>query len=66
MSVHEDTLKGLQETLEYAKGNLTLKSSVVEVSDEELAFYGVYDKLSEVDKVKLRTYANNLLFAASG
>ncbi|MCL1996597.1 MAG: hypothetical protein FWG63_10355 [Defluviitaleaceae bacterium] len=63
MSVHENTLQGLRETLEYAKGSLKLKSNVIEVSDEELAFYNVYGKLSEVDKVKLRTYANNLLFA---
>ena len=38
MSVQEDTLQGLQEALSYAQGNLQLKTTVVEVSDEEISF----------------------------
>jgi len=36
MSVHEDTLKGLHEVLEYTKGNLELKTSTIEIPDEEM------------------------------
>ena len=41
MSVHDDTLQGLQEALDYTRGNIELKSTLVEVSDEEITFYGV-------------------------
>ena len=46
MSVHEDTVQGLKETLEYARGNLQLKATVVEVPDKEITFYSIYGKLS--------------------
>jgi hypothetical protein len=65
MSVHDDTLQGLQEALEYARGNLELKATVVEVSDEEIKFYSIYGKLSETNKKKLMQYANNLLQATN-
>ena len=42
MSVHKDTLQGLQEAVEYAKRNLQLKTTVVEIPDEEIKFYSVY------------------------
>ena len=35
MSVHEDTLQGLNEVLDYAKGKLQLKTTVIEIPDEE-------------------------------
>lgn len=38
MSVHEDTLQGLHEALEHAKGKLDLKTTVIEVPDEEIKF----------------------------
>ena len=60
MSVHDDTLQGLRETLEYARGNIQLKTTVVEVPDEEIKFYGIYGKLSETNKIKLMNYANDL------
>ena len=65
MSVHDDTLQELQEALEYARGNLELKATVVEVSDEEIKFYSIYGKLSETNKKKLMQYANNLLQATN-
>jgi len=65
MSVHDDTLQGLQEALEYTRGNLQLKTTVVEVSDEEIKFYSVYGKLSETNKIKLMNYANNLLHTSN-
>jgi len=61
MSVQEDTLQGLQEALAYAQGNLQLKTTVVEVSDEEISFYSIFGMLSEPNKKKLMRYANELL-----
>ena len=61
MSIHEDTLQGLQEALEYAKGNLQLRTTVVEVPDEEIKFYNIYGKLSETNKIKAMNYVNDLL-----
>ena len=65
MSVHEDTLQGLNEVLDYAKGKLQLKTTVIEVPDEEIQFYSIYGKLSEPNKVKLINYANDLLHASN-
>jgi len=65
MSLHDDTLLGLQEALEYARGNLQLKTATVEVADEEIKFYSIYDKLSDANKKKLMNYANDLLQATN-
>jgi hypothetical protein len=63
MNVHEDTLQGLQEALEYVKGNIELKETEVEIPYEEIKFYSVYGKLSKANQVKLMNYANDLLQA---
>jgi len=63
MSVHEDTLQGLQEALEYAKGTRRLRETVVEIPDEEIRFYSTFGKLTETNKIKLINYANELLQA---
>ena len=65
MSVHTDTVQGLQEALEYAKGNLQLRETVVEITDDEIVFYGIFNKLSEPNKTKLMNYANDLLHASN-
>ena len=65
MSVHNDTLQGLQEALEYARGNLPLNTSVVEIPDEEIIFYSIYAKLSESNKAKLISFATELLRASN-
>ena len=65
MSVHDDTIKGLQEALEYARCNLQLKTTVIEVPDEEIKFYSIYGKLSETNKLKLIEYANGLLHTSN-
>ena len=65
MSVHDDTLQGLQEALEYARGNLPLKTTVVEIPDEEMIFYSIYGKLSETNKAKLISFATELLRASN-
>ena len=63
MSVHDDTLQGLQEALEYVKGNRKLKETVVEIPDEEVKFYSLYSRLSEVNKTKAMSYVSDLLQA---
>ena len=63
MSIHDDTLQGLQEVLKYAKGELALKETTVEISDDEIQFYNIYSKLSDEDKVKVINYVNELLYA---
>ena len=65
MSVHEDTIQGLQEVLEYTKGNLQLKKTIVEVAEDEIVFYSIFNKLSEPNKTKLMNYANDLLHASN-
>jgi hypothetical protein len=65
MSVHKDTLQGLQEALEYAKGNLQLKTTVVKIPDEEIKFYSVYGRLSKTNKIKIMNYAKDLLQAST-
>ena len=61
MSVHTDTLKGLQEALEYTRGNLDLKTTVIEIPDEEVKFYSIYSKLTEENKIKVMDFVNTLL-----
>jgi len=61
MSVHDDTLEGLNEVLEYARGNTPLKTTAVEITDEEIKFYNIFNQLSETNKIKVMDYANALL-----
>ena len=65
MSIHDDTIQGLHEALEYARGNLQLKTTTIEVPDEEIRFYTIYGKLSETNKKKLMNYANELFHASN-
>ena len=50
MSIHEDIVQGLQEALEYVRGNLQLKSTIVEIPDEEIKFDGSYRKLPDLSE----------------
>ncbi len=64
MSVHEDTLQGLREALEYVQGDKTKARSVTVITPEdEVGFYGVYRKLTDANKAKLMRYADELLQA---
>ena len=63
MSVHEDTLQGLNEVLEHVKGNTKLKTRVVEIPDEEAKLFHIYSKLSDANKLKVLDYASALLQA---
>jgi hypothetical protein len=59
----DDLIESCKEVIEYQKGNLKLKETVMEVPYEEIQFYSVYGKLSEPNKIKLMNYANDLLQA---
>ena len=61
MSVHEDTLQGLNEALEYAKGRVELKKTIIDIPDDEIKFYSIYGKLTEDNKLKVMEYTNALL-----
>ena len=61
----DDLVASLKESIEYEKGNLQLKTSVVETPDEEIRFYNVYSKLSETNKRKAMSYVNDLMQASS-
>ncbi|MCL2754894.1 MAG: hypothetical protein FWD35_04155 [Oscillospiraceae bacterium] len=66
MSIHENTLKGLQELVEYAKGNLELRTTVVEVPDDEVNYDGLFKKLSANNRQKVLIYVNDLLLEEAG
>ena len=65
MSIHEDTLQGLTEALEYVKGNKTKGRSInISISDEEIEmnqiFFQKFDRLSKPNKQKAMNYINEL------
>lgn len=65
MTVHENTLKSLQEALEYVKGDKTKARSIyVEVPDDETernhAFMQDFYKLPESSKIKAIAYVKEL------
>jgi hypothetical protein len=57
----DDLVLSLNEAIEYEKGNLQLKTTVLEIPDEEIVFYNIYNKLSESNKQKAMKYVNELL-----
>ena len=68
MSVHQDTMKGLNELLEYAKGDKSkARSMTVTISDEEIEeaqlFFQKFDMLSIPSRQKAIQYVNELLQA---
>ena len=67
MSVHEDTLQGLNEALEYVKGDTSKgRSMVISIPDDVIDFYNIFEKLSESNKRKAMQYVSELLQASSG
>ena len=57
----DDLATACHEILEYQKGNLNLKSTIVEVSGEEINFYSAYGKLSKPGRSKAMAYVNDVL-----
>ena len=65
-----DLIASCKETIEYQKGNLQLKTTVLELSDEEIErsriFYQNFERLTEQGKKKAIQYVNELLQASGG
>jgi len=57
----DDLVLSLNEAVEYEKGNINLKTTVIEIPDEEILFYHIYNKLSEPNKQKAMNYVAGLL-----
>jgi len=71
MTVHENTLQGLKEALEYVKGDKTKgRSMIVELPDDEVeASYIIYQKiasLSDLNRQRVVGYVDGLLQSATG
>ena len=70
MSVHEDTLQGLQEALEYVKGDKTKARSMIlslpdDDTDMERILFQKFVKLSEPNKQRAIGYIDGLLQAST-
>ena len=66
MSVHENTLQGLKEALEYVKGDMTKgRSMIVELPEDEIdASYLIYQKIlnmSDLNRQRVAGYIDGLL-----
>ena len=59
-TVFDDLMVALHEVEEHQKGNISLRSHVVTIPDDEIKFYSVYKKLSESNKQKAMRYVNEL------
>ena len=67
MSVHDDTLQGLSEILEYVRGDKTkARSMTVALPDDETEqlFYQKFERLSNANKHRAIGYIDGLLQAA--
>ena len=58
-----DLIESCKEVIEFQKGNVQLKTTEVEISDDEIKFYNMYRNLSESNKIKAINYVNELLQA---
>ena len=56
-----DLIESCKEATEHEKGNIRLKSRIIEIPDDEIEFYNIYKKLSETNKQKAKNYVNELL-----
>ena len=70
MSVHEDTLLGLQQALDYFKGDKSkARSMIVEIPDDEVEFNQVLfykvGGLSKLDKQRTMEFVDDLAMAAN-
>ena len=64
MSIHEDTLQGLQEALEYVNGNKSkARSSIVTISDDDV--FRKYNELPDEDKTAIKMIISKMLIANS-
>ena len=64
MGVHEDTLQGLQEALEYTRGDRTKgRSTIVTIPDDDM--FVKYNQLDEKDKYIIRGMIERLSVLSS-
>jgi len=71
MSVHEDTLQGLKEALEYVRGDSTKARSMVvslpeETGDTNQLLFKKIASLSESNRQRAIEYVDELLQASNG
>ena len=59
----DDLIQSCNEVIEYQKGNIQLKTSIVDVPNEEVVLFNLYSKLTDANKVKVIDYASTLLRA---
>ena len=68
-TVFDDIMEGLKEIKEYQKGNIQLKTTILEIPDEELEksrlFYHNFQSLPNASKEKAIQYVEELLQAAN-
>jgi len=66
----DDLVSALHESIEYEKGNIQLKTTILEIPDEEIErnqlFYQNFDRLPEPYKQQAIKYVDGLLQAATG
>jgi len=62
----DDLLASCKEVIEYKKGNVQLKTTTIEIPDDEIKIYNMYKKLSEPNKQKAISYVNELLQTSTG
>ena len=69
-TLFNDLVSALNEAIAYEKGDIELRTSLVNISDEEIErnqmFYESFDRLPEPHKVKAINYVNDLLKTAAG
>ena len=66
----DDLITALHESVEYEKGNIHLKSTILEIPDEEIErnqlFFQRFDRLPEPYKQQAIKYIDDLLQASTG
>ena len=61
-----DLMISCNEAIEHEKGNIKLKSTTLEISNDEIAFYSKYQKLSENAKQAVHIIVDELLQTKTG
>ena len=57
----DSLVTSLNEAIQYEKGELELKSNIVEISDDEIEFYNAYSKLPDKYKHIVVDIVNDFL-----
>ena len=69
-NLFDDLIVSCEEIIEYKKGNIQLKTTTLELPDEDIEknqlFYDNFNKLPESSKEKAIRYVNELLQTSTG